>query len=299
MMVDSSKPKVLVAGATGVLGSRVLAQLRAAGYPVRAIARSAERAKALAGLADEIVVADALDAAALRGACDGVEAVFSALGASVASQAKERRGYEQIDRQTNANLIAEAKRAGVKRFVYVGVFSQPGYAGTRYLKGHEAVVADLAASGLDYTVVRPTGFFTALEEYLPMAKVGIIPLFDGGAAKTNPIHPDELADGCVKVIERGPREFAIGGPETLTRRQIAEAAFAAYGKRPRFMPVPPALALLFAFLLQPLWPRMSDLVEFLVKVSTCDCVAPAYGKARLGAYYKERISSRAGAILQR
>lgn len=293
------KPKVLVAGATGVLGSRVLAQLKAAGYPVRAIARSAERSKALSGLADEVIVADALDAAALRGACDGVDVVFSALGASVASQAKERRGYEHIDRRTNANLIAEAKRAGVKRFVYVGVFSRPGYAGTRYMKGHEAVVTDLAASGLEVTVVRPTGFFTALEEYLPMAKRGIIPLVGDGAAKTNPIHPDELAAACVENIERGPRDLPVGGPEVLTRRQIAEAAFAAYGKKPRTISVPPAVFLLMAFLLRPLLPRMGDLMEFLAKVSTTDGIAPSYGKACIAAYYKERASGREGSVVSR
>lgn len=293
------KPKVLVAGATGVLGSRVLAHLKSAGYPVRAIARSAERAKALAGLAVEVFIADALDPAALRGACDGVDIVFSALGASVASQAKERRGYEHIDRQTNANLIAEARRAGVKRFVYVGVFSQPGYAGTRYMKGHEAVVRDLAASGLDYTVVRPTGFFTALEEYLPMAKRGLIPLVGDGSAKTNPIHPDELAAACVENIERGPRDLPVGGPEVLTRRQIAGAAFAAYGKKTRTISVPPAVFLLMAFLLRTLFPRMGDLMEFLARVSTTDGIAPSYGGARIAPYYQERAAGRNGSVMPR
>lgn len=291
------KPKVLVAGATGVLGSRVLARLRAAGYPVRAIARSPERAKALAGLADEVVVADALDAAALKGACDGVAIVFSALGASVATQAGERRGYETIDRLANANLIAEAGAAGVTRFVYVSDFLQPGYAQTRYLRGHEAVVAELAASGIDHTVVRPTGFFSALEEFLPMARRGIIPLFGAGTVKTNPVHHDELAAACVEVIERGPREVSIGGPEVLTRRQIGEAAFAAWGKKPRFVSVPPGLALLLTMLLRPFIPRMSDLIEFVAKVSTHDCVAPAYGAATLAAYYRERAQGRDGAVV--
>lgn len=284
---------VLVAGATGELGSRVTARLRAAGYRVRALARNKARAATLAGQADEIVIADALDAAALQGVCDGVDIVFSALGASVASAAKERRGYETVDVQANANLIAEARRAGVGRFVYVGVFSRPGYATARYMKGHEAVVDLLAASGLAYTVVRPTGFFTALEEFLPMARRGIIPLIGDGSAKTNPIHPDDLADVCVGVIESGPPSLEVGGPEVLTRRQIAEAAFAAVGKRPRFLRVPPIVFLMLAILLRPLLPRMGDLLEFVAKVSTSDGVAPAQGHARLADYYRA-TAKRAG-----
>jgi uncharacterized protein YbjT (DUF2867 family) len=257
---------------------------------VRALVRSAAGADKVEPYADDVITADALDPQALAGVCRPRDIVFSALGASVATGAAERRGYAQVDAAANLNLLAEARRAGVRRFVYTAVFVQPGYAATRYVRAHEAVAAAVLASGLPATVVRPTGFFTAMLAFLPMARRGVIPLVGGGAARSNPIHPADLAAACVEILRRGPADLPLGGPEVLTRRQIGEAAFAAVGKPPRFMPVPLGVMLAGAAAARLAKPRMGELLAFAGRVSAVDCVAPAYGTRTLADYFREQVA---------
>src|SRR5262245_4956412 len=97
---------VLVAGATGALGAEVVRELKARGRRVRALARSRTKLERLRGLADELVVADALEPRSLDGAVEGVDGVFSCLGASVIPLPRYgRRSFSAIDTPANRNLI--------------------------------------------------------------------------------------------------------------------------------------------------------------------------------------------------
>src|SRR5687767_3307891 len=112
--MEPLRPTVLVAGATGALGRHVVAALRARAYPVRALTRDPARAARLLGLEPAALVrADALVPATLRGAADGAAVVFSCAGASVQpSLGHGRRSFTAVDHPANANLLAEARRAG-------------------------------------------------------------------------------------------------------------------------------------------------------------------------------------------
>lgn len=277
--------QVLVAGATGAVGGRVVTRLRQRGVAVRTLSRDPTRARQLADV--DVRLADATDAASLAGVMDGVSIVVSCLGASVAMQLAERRGYAAIDTTANLNLLAAAERAGVGRFVYLGVHTSPGYAQTRYCLAHERVVEALRDARLSSTVVRATGVFTAYAPLLAMARGGIGTVVGDGAARSNPIHPDDLAAACVDVLEQGPAEIEAGGPEVLSRRAMLELAFAAVGRRPRIVGVPPAIMRLQGRLLAPIHPRLGELVEFLVAVSTHDGIAAGVGQQRLGDWFRD------------
>ena len=165
--------KILVAGATGVVGREVVLLSKQRGHFVRAISRDPKRAQPLRAIADEVLAFDATVAANVAGTCQGLEVVVSALGAPVAPSGKGRRSFSEVDLQANLNLLAEARRAGVRRFVYVGVFSQPVYAGTAYVSAHAHVESAVRAAGLEYGFVRSTGVFGALAEMLPMAMTSV------------------------------------------------------------------------------------------------------------------------------
>ncbi len=127
--------------------------------------------------------------------------MFSALGASVLpSMAKGWRSYASLDTPANMNLVTAARTAGVRRFVYVSVANHRRLGHLHYVLAHERVVEALRDSGLEYTVVRPTGFFSAFATLIPMARRGPVPLIGDGSARTNPIHDDELAAVCVRAI---------------------------------------------------------------------------------------------------
>lgn len=281
--------KVLVAGATGMLGREVVAGLVEQGVDVRVLGRDAKRASAL-GVPD-IKVADARKKQQLAGVCDGVDAVFSCLGASVSlALGAGWRGYKAVDVPANLNLLDEARRAGVSRLVYVSAFVVPETAGLAYFAAHEAVAREVLAAPGGH-VLRPTGFFSALGAYLDMARRGPVPVFGDGGARSNPIDDRDLAALAVATtLQGGPAEQAIGGPEILTRRQIGELACDALGRPHRFRKVAPWLARTGATMAAPFHPRLSQLMRFATEVSVRDLIAPQVGTRCLEDWFRQRVA---------
>jgi uncharacterized protein YbjT (DUF2867 family) len=269
------------------LGKEVAKGLTARGVRVRAMVRDAARAPA--GVA-ETTVADALTPSTLEAAMAGVDTVFSAVGASVLPGMTGWSGYTSVDTPANLNLLAAAKKAGVRRFVYVSVFHTPPMRETPYIAAHEAVVDAVKASGLSFCIVRPTGFFSALGALVDMARSGPLPTLGTGLAKSNPIDDLDLAALCVDAVLSDETEVLAGGPEVLTRTQMNELAFAAWGKPPRMQKAPLGVAKCAGAVMTPFHQRMAQLTQFIASISENDAVAPARGKKTLGEYFKERAS---------
>ncbi|MBL8228469.1 MAG: SDR family oxidoreductase [Bryobacterales bacterium] len=280
---------ILIAGATGSIGSQFVQLARSDGHRIRAFSRSAER---LRGLADEIVTGDATHAGTMDGICNGVEIVVSTLGASVSPDHPGKRPFRDVDTAANLRLLDAAKSAGVRRFVYVSVHIEPGYANTAYIRAHEEVVRAVAQSGLSHTVVRPTGVFSAMASFLDLARKGAIPRIGDGRARTNPVHEADVAEVIRTHLNEGPEEVNVGGPEILERREIAAMAFAALGRKPRLLPVSPVLMRTMGKMMG-LWnPRMGELTEFAAAVSVTDSIAPMGGRRKLGEYFREAAARR-------
>jgi uncharacterized protein YbjT (DUF2867 family) len=280
----SGRP-VLVAGASGTIGRAVARALHARGDRVRALNRRPERAHLLRAVADEVVSVDATDPQALTGVCDDVDAVVSCLGAPMALS-RDRRSFHAMDTVANSNLVAEAARAGVRRFVYLSVFLAPGWRGTRYVRAHEAVVDDLRARGMSHAIVRPTGMFANFDPWLAMARRGVAWVPGDGRARTNPVHPSEVAAVCVEALDRTDNaSIDVGGPEVVTREEIARLAFAALGRTPRIMHVPPLLLRAAARVTHPLHPHLSEVLEFGTAAFTHDFVAPGRGHDRIADHF--------------
>jgi uncharacterized protein YbjT (DUF2867 family) len=285
--------KVLVAGASGVVGRQVVELSKQRGHHVRTLSKDPERAARLRPLADEVRLADATDQSALAGVCSDVEVVVSALGAPVSPSGAGKRSFAEVDVRANLNLLAEARRAGVRRFVYVGVYTEPVYAKTAYVSAHTRVEEAVRGSGLEHGFVRTTGIFGALLELLPMAEKGKVPVIGDGSATTNPVHELDVAEAVLRAVEApGATEIELGGPDTLTRRQIAEAAFTALARPPRLVPLPVWLMRAIACSYWLFNRRMGELLWFVISASTHRCVAPAIGKRRLLDYFNAHAQRR-------
>jgi uncharacterized protein YbjT (DUF2867 family) len=279
--------KVLVAGASGVIGREVVRRLAAGEHAIRTLSQNPQRAAGLRAFTSDIRIADATQPGALVGVCDGVDVVISALGAPVLPGAA-RRSFAAVDVAANRALVEEARRAGVRRFVYVGVFTTPAYADSVYARAHAQVEDLVRASGLEYGFVRTTGVFGALAELVAMARRGRVPLIGNGSATTNPVHETDVAEAVDRAATAATStEENLGGPEVLSRRQIAALAFAACGKRPRLMALPVWSMRLIGWLYGLANRRMADLLAFVIRASTNDCVAPAVGRRTLGPYFAD------------
>ena len=278
--------RVLLAGASGHLGRCVAKELKARGYVVRALARRPER---LDATADEAVQGDLLDPATLGPACAGVHVVFSCAGASMRLGGfGDRRGPMEVDWRGNANLLAAARAAGVRRFVYVSVYGAEGMRALEYTGAHERFADELRASGMEHAIVRPTGFFSFFGEIAKLAKRGRGVVIGSGEARTNPIHEADLAEVCADAVAEGEREIGVGGPDVFTRAEIVELAFRAVGRPApkKLTHVPPGGFRGAAAVLKPLNRRIAALLAFGADVSQVDCVAPAYGTRRLEDYFR-------------
>lgn len=280
--------RILVAGATGNLGKQIVAELKNQNHWVRALTRKPMR---LFPLADEVVGGDLNHVHSLNAACGSIDIIISAAGSSVNPfLTRKEDDYNAVDYQGHRNLLRVAGNSGIKRFIYVSVFSTPALQHLQYISAHTRFADELKAAGLSYAIVQPTGFFSSFDSILDIAATGIAPLIGDGTAVTNPIHEVDLARVCVDAIEGANREIPVGGPETFTRKQIFELAFRILNKKPRFIRVPGAAISAQSRIMSYFNPRVSQLLLFLHHVSKVDVVAPAYGSHRLGTYFEEKVS---------
>ena len=284
--------KVLVAGATGVVGREVVLLLKRRGHFVRTVSKDPERAERLRSLVDEVRQVDATAPGGVQGTCQGLDVVVSALGAPVSPSGKGRQSFADVDLKANLHLLAEAQRAGIRRFVYVGVFTEPVYADTAYVTAHARVERAIRAAGLEYGFVRTTGLFGALAELLPMALKGPVPLIGDGSAVTNPIDERDVAEAVLRAVEAaGSTEADIGGPETLSRRQFAEAAFTALARPPWLVKMPVWAMRIVGGLYGLFNRRMAEFLRFIVLAATHSCLAPTTGKRLLLDHFRERAKT--------
>lgn len=290
--------RILLAGATGSVGLDLLRLLRAREHFVRTLSRAEANAARVRGLASEVVVADAAEPGAVAGALDGVDTLVSCLGANVSMTLRERRSYHDVDVVANTSLLEAAKRAGVRRFVYLSAHPGPGYAHTRYLSAHLQVEELIRASGLSFSFVRPTGIYTALSDMIAMARAGLGVVTGDGLARTNPVHPTDVAEALADVVAGGPDVVAVGGPDVMTRDEVMRLAFEAVGKEPQILHVPAGVFRATSVLLGGIHPRLSDLLEFVAAVTTSDSVAPARGTRPLRAWFAEVAGAQEGRRLE-
>lgn len=232
----------LVTGATGSLGRRIVRSLREQEKPVRAFVRLSSRYAELEQRGAEIFIGDLLQQRDIEKACRGVQYVISAHGSTEASGSAQ-----DLDYRANIELIDAAKAAGAQHFVFLSVLGvDRGYEDAPVFKAKWAVEQYLQASGLNYTILRPSGFAANL---LPLAErfrqTGVYLLIGDPKTHTSIVSTDDLAEMAIRsVTAEGARNqvFAVGGPEVLERGDIPNI-FGRIFKRDPILLNPPVLAI--------------------------------------------------------
>lgn len=284
-----TRPKVLVAGATGYLGKQVIAALHAAGYPVRALARDEGRLGDVREMCAEVVVAEATKAETLTDVVGDAGVLFSSLGKH---DFKAKPSVWDIDYRANMNLLDRAVAGGVQHVSFISVVGGPELRklGIQAADARESVVDAIKSSGLTYNVLRPSGFFNDMQDFFNMAKGGTGWVLGDGTALMSPIHGADLAAFVVEKlgdIDARNMEFDVGGPDTLSYEEILNLAFAALGKRPKLRRVPGWIASALPKVVRPFNAQVADLTKAIVTMSTDGAAAPNYGTHRLEAFFAE------------
>ncbi len=274
--------RVAVAGGTGFVGGAIATELRRRGE--RVVILSHQAARAAAALPDDVAVraADVGDPASLALALRGIDALVISLAFPNSPMESPRRGrtFEQVDGAGTARLAAAAVSAGVKRIVYISGAGADAGSPRAWFRAKAHAEAAVAASGIPYTIIRPTWVYgpadVALNRFLGFARwLPFVPLTGSGTQLLAPVFVNDLADLAADALRsEAARDqvFEIGGPDTLTMRQIIGVALRVARLRRPLLPAP-AIALKLAawpLRLLPSPPLTPDAVDFINQPATVD-----------------------------
>lgn len=281
--------KVLVAGATGYLGSYVVKEFKKKGYWVRALTRNKLKSHELVKLVDDIHVGEVTLAPSLEGLCKDIDIVFSSVGIT---RQKDNLTYYDVDYLGNKNILEEAQKNNVEKFIYISSLGAERMPNVKVTAAKQLFVKALVNSGLNFTVFYPNGFFSDMLEILKMAQNGHGYIFGSGEYKLNPIHGADLAEACVDSVDLNVQEIEIGGPDIFTHKQVFEVACQALDKEPKITSIPIWIRDVVLWILRTFTSQKTyGPYEFFLTAMTMDMVAPKYGKRHLLDFYRSLNSN--------
>lgn len=279
------KGKILLAGASGSLGLEILKLLYERDLDVRALVHSSGGADRVTPYTQDIWIADAANGnKGVKGITEGVSIVVSALGKSVSLFTDNGDSFMESDFYGNANILDDASQHEVKRFVYISIKGADEALEYEVAKSHKMAEDAIRASGLDYTIIRPVGFFSGLNDLAIMAKRKVIPIVGDGHFRTNSIHQKDLAKVVVDNLYEGPEIKEVGGPLVHTRMEMAKMIEEKIGGK--VFQVPEKLAELGMFLPELVDDNMTDKLKYFKFVTTRDMIGEKHGEITFEEYLR-------------
>jgi len=238
--------KILVTGGTGVIGEGAIPELIARGHSVRLLSRHAkEDAKQWPDV--EPFEGNVAEAASLTGAADGCDAILHIAG--IVAENPPVVTFQGVNVDGTQHLIDEAKRAQVRRFVFVSSLGADG-GESDYHKSKLAAEKLVERSGLDWTIIRPGNVYGPGDEVISLILKMIralpaVPMIDDGKQEFQPIWHEDLAKVLAAAVESNAVQSQIleaAGAEITSMNDLIRRFAEITDRSPVKVPVPMALA---------------------------------------------------------
>lgn len=260
--IATQPPLILLTGATGYIGGRLLKVLEAQGYHVRCLARHPEYLQSKVAPGTQVVAGDVLDFATLTPALAGVHTAYYLIH-SMGSGGS----FEEEDRHGAQNFGEAARRAGVQRIVYLGGLGEGNDELSPHLRSRHEVGAVLRESGVPVVEFRASIVIGSgsLSFEMVRALVERLPVMVTPRWVSIPAQPIAIGDllaylsAALELPTNGHRIFEVGGADRVPYAGLMREYARQRGLRRFMIPVPvltPRLSSLWLGLVTPLYARV-------------------------------------------
>ncbi len=240
-LVESSR-LVLVTGATGYVGGRLVPRLIDSGYRVRVMARDPDRLQGRSWLDHvEVVEGDVLKPDSLVAALQGVSDAFYLIHSMMAGE-----GFKQRDRTASQAFAAAARAGGVKKIIYLGGLGDPESDLSNHLRSRQETGLALQSAGIPVIEFRAgvivgagSASFEMIRYLTERVPIMISPRWV--YTRTQPISIDNVLDYLVSAIELSVKDHSvieIGGPQILSYGDMLRGYATTRGLKRLIVPVP-------------------------------------------------------------
>jgi len=272
--------RVFVTGATGFVGRAVVHALRAHGHAVRCLVRRGSE-HALHGLeAIERVEGNVLARRGLEAGIAGCDTLIHLVGI-IREHPAAGVTFERVHTQATVKVLEAAAAAGVRRFIHMSALGTRPDARARYHATKWAAEEAVRASGLPWTIFRPSiiygrgdGFVSLLARMI--RRLPVVPVVGSGGQRLQPVAVEHVAEAFARAVTlptAAKQTYEAGGPDAVTMLALLDLVADALGRRhPVKAHVPLGLVRGAARLLQglPGFPLTTDQLVMLEEDNTCD-----------------------------
>jgi NADH dehydrogenase len=227
---------LLLTGATGSVGSRLLPLLLERGEDVRCLVREprrlgARRVDVQIALGD---LGEMSDPYLVRQALRGVDTVVH-LAATIRDQPPHR--IEELNGLATVRLLRAAERSGVRRFVFFSALNASEAQRTRFFRAKWLAEHAVASSSLETTIFAPSIVYDRSDPWVTLLRrfsfLPVLPVSGEGRARFEPIWAQDAARCVVAALDRNGRpRYELAGPETLSYDEMSDLVSRIAG-RPR------------------------------------------------------------------
>lgn len=281
--------KFFITGATGFVGRHIAARLVEDGHGLRCLVRSTDTdgSSFLKGIGAEAVEGDIHVSHSLANGAAGCDAVIHLVGIIFEGPGAS---FEQVHVEGTRNMLVAADAAGIRRFVHMSALGTRDGAGAAYHRTKWDAEEVVRASGLDYTIFRPSIIYGSGGEFINMLMrqvrlMPVLPVIGNGRYRMQPISVDDVAacfSSSLATDTAVNKVYEIGGPAALSYNEMLDTVIRIMDKRRVKAHVPVALVRPVAWLSEKAMPKpllTPDQLSMLLADNVCDITAM---KAELG-----------------
>ncbi len=255
---------VFVTGASGFVGEEILRQLHEAGHSIRMLARRPQSdivQEDATRYHAEVYPGNIIEGASLLDGFKNIDAVIHLVG--IISEVGGNT-FENVHICGTQNIVAATQQAGVKRFVHMSALGTRPNAASRYHQSKWAAEEIVRASGLDYTIFRPSIIYGPADHFVNLfAKMArfspVIPVMGEGGATLQPVPVADVAACFVKALNESAaigQTFDLCGKNVLAFTEVVDCILQVTGRKRWKIHIPMRLGQLQAALFEFIFPKV-------------------------------------------